>query len=104
MRHTKLLISTLLLTGLGLAMSGCVAAPYSDYAYDTGYSSNDGYNPGYYSAPAYSAPAYYAPAYSAPAYYAPAYYSAPAYYYGPSVGVYYAGGWRSGSDRDRWRR
>jgi hypothetical protein len=89
MKYTKVLISTLLLTGLGLAVSGCVAAPYSDYAYDTGYSSDDGYNPSYYPAPVY---------------YAQAYYSAPVYYYGPPVGIYYAGGWRSGSDRNRWRR
>jgi hypothetical protein len=90
MKHTKVVISTLLLTGLGLAVSGCVAAPYSDYAYDTGYSRDDGYNPGYYTAAVYYTPTYY---------YAPA----PAYY-GPPVGIYYAGGWRSGSNRDRWRR
>jgi hypothetical protein len=90
MRHTKALISTFLLTGLGLALANCVAAPYSDYAYDTAHSSDDGYNPGYYPTTA--------------VYYTPTYYAAPAYYYGPSVGVYYAGGWRGGSNRDRWRR
>jgi hypothetical protein len=63
MRHTKALISTFLLTGLGLVLSDCVAAPYSDYAYDTGYSIDDGYNPGYYSTAVYYTPAYY----SAPA-------------------------------------
>ena len=94
MRNIKALISTFLLTGLGIALSACVPAPYPNYAYDSGYS---GDGSGYYSAPAYYTPTYY----SAPAYYTPAYYSAPAYYYGPSVGVYYAGGWRSGWDRDR---
>jgi hypothetical protein len=39
MRPTKALISTILLTGLGLALSDCV---YPGYAYD----------PGYYGAPA----------------------------------------------------
>ena len=82
--RVKTMISTLLVAGIGLALSACYVAPgpaYPSYAYgDPGYS-------GYYSAPAY--------------------YGGPAYY-GPSVGVYYGGGggWRGGGgwDRDhRWR-
>jgi hypothetical protein len=77
--RVKTMISTLLVAGIGLALSACYVAPGPGYAYgDPGYS-------GYYGAPAY--------------------YGGPAYY-GPSVGVYYGGGggWRSGGWRGGgWR-
>jgi hypothetical protein len=47
----------------------------------------------YYPGPGYYDSGYYGGA--------PAYYSAPAYY-GPSVGVYYGGGYGGGWHRDRW--
>src|SRR5580693_4196082 len=90
MRPTKALISTILLTGLGLALSDCV---YPGYAYDPGYYGAAAYPgaPGYAGAPAYSggAPSY------APT--APAYSGAPGYAYAPSYSgadyypSYYAG-------------
>jgi hypothetical protein len=46
--RTKTLISMLLLSGLGLALAGCVVAPaYPSYGYDSGY---------YYGGPAYYGP------------------------------------------------
>ena len=45
--RTKTLVSMLLLSGLGLALAGCVVAPaYPSYGYDSGY---------------YGGPAYYGP-------------------------------------------
>ena len=75
-------ITMLLLTALGIGLSGCYYAPAPGYAYDSGY-----YSPGYYS----------------PGYYSPGYY-APTYYGGPSVGVYYGGYYGGRRDWDRrWR-
>jgi len=48
--RTKTLISMLLLSGLGLALAGCVVAPaYPSYGY--GYDSGYYGGPGYYAAP-----------------------------------------------------
>jgi hypothetical protein len=47
--RTKTLISMLLLSGLGLALAGCVVAPaYPSYGYDSGYYYG---GPGYYAGP-----------------------------------------------------
>ena len=70
----------LLLAGVGLGLSACYYPPAPGYGY---------YDSSYYAAA--PAPAYYGSA-----------------YYGPSVGVYYGGGWGGSWHRDwdhdrRWR-
>jgi len=88
MPRGKALIRTmLLLSGVGVAVSGCIYGPPPPYAYGGG--SGDGYAPSYSYAPAQN---YYAPGYPpnyayapAPNYYAPGYAYGPGFYFGPSI-------------------
>jgi hypothetical protein len=74
----KTVKTMLLLAGIGLGLSACYYPPAPGYGY---------YGSGYYDS---------------------GYYAAAPAYYGPSVGVYYGGGWGGGWHRDwdhdhRWR-
>ncbi|HXP74737.1 MAG TPA: hypothetical protein VN823_11380 [Stellaceae bacterium] len=50
--RAKAAISTLIVAGLGLALSACYVAPAPGYGY---------YDSGYYGSPGYYGPAYYGP-------------------------------------------
>jgi len=85
-RGKGLLRAVLLLSGFGIALSGCIYAP-PPYAYGGGY--GEGYGPNYAYAPA-------------PNYYPPGYAYGPGFYFGPSI--VFGGGWDHDGGRGRGRR